>query len=180
MGKKSLRLIFSSAFILLVMLAGHSAAQIIKIFDPELNKVVLVTRIEKSGAQWKKLLTPEQYDITVKQGTETPFTHEFHQVKGDGIYQCVRCGTALFRSSAKFESGTGWPSFFAPISGLNVSLRPDHSLFMIRTEVLCARCGAHLGHVFDDGPPPTHKRYCMNGIALRFVKLAGNKSVPQN
>jgi peptide-methionine (R)-S-oxide reductase len=131
--------------------------------------VVPVEKIEKSDADWKKLLTEKQYEITTKKGTETPGTCTFSNVHEPGIFQCVRCGTDLFRSSAKFESGTGWPSYYEPISSLNVIEQPDTSLRMVRTEVLCARCGSHLGHVFDDGPPPTGKRYCMNGLALKFV-----------
>ena len=128
-----------------------------------------VDKIEKSDADWKKLLTEKQYEITTNKGTEPPGTRTFSTVHEPGIFQCVRCGTDLFRSSTKFESGTGWPSYYEPISPLNVVEQPDMSLGMVRTEVLCARCDSHLGHVFDDGPPPTGKRYCMNGLALKFV-----------
>ena len=131
--------------------------------------MVTVEKIEKPDADWKKLLTEKQYEITTKKGTEAPGTCNFSTVHELGIYQCVRCGTDLFRSSTKFESGTGWPSYYEPISPLNVVEQPDMSLGMVRTEVLCARCDSHLGHVFDDGPPPTGKRYCMNGLALKFV-----------
>ncbi|MDY6893128.1 MAG: peptide-methionine (R)-S-oxide reductase MsrB [Chloroflexota bacterium] len=126
-------------------------------------------KIEKSDAEWKKLLTAKQYEITTRKGTEYPGTCTFSEHHEPGIFHCVRCGTALFRSVTKFESGTGWPSYYEPISPLNVAEKPDVSLGMVRTEVLCARCGSHLGHVFDDGPPPTGKRYCMNGLALNFV-----------
>jgi len=128
-----------------------------------------VEKIERSDADWKKLLTKEQYEITTRKGTESPGTCPFHTVHEPGIFNCARCSTQLFRSSNKFESGTGWPSFYEPVSPLNIVEQPDHSLGMVRTEVLCARCGSHLGHVFDDGPPPTGKRYCMNGLALKFV-----------
>ncbi len=128
-----------------------------------------VDKIEKSDADWKKLLTEKQYEITTNKGTEPPGTRTFSTVHEPGIFQCVRCGTDLFRSSTKFESGTGWPSYYEPISPLNVVEQPDISLGIVRTEVLCARCDSHLGHVFDDGPPPTGKRYCMNGLALKFV-----------
>ena len=128
-----------------------------------------VDKIEKSDADWKKLLTEKQYEITTNKGTEPPGTRTFSTVHEPGIFQCVRCGTDLFRSSTKFESGTGWPSYYEPISPLNVVEQPDMSLGMVRTEILCARCDSHLGHVFDDGPPPTGKRYCMNGLALKFV-----------
>jgi methionine-R-sulfoxide reductase len=141
----------------------------IPIFDSRRNKVVSVSKIHKTDAEWKKILTPEQYQVTTKKGTERPFTCTFDDIKESGLYQCVRCGTDLVRNITKFHSGTGWPSFYEPVSPLNVVEQPDKSLGMIRTEVLCALCGSHLGHVFDDGPPPTGKRYCMNGLALKFV-----------
>jgi len=142
----------------------------VRIFDSRQNKIVYVDKVSKTDAEWKKLLTREQYEITTKKGTEHPFTCAFEEIKEQGIFQCVRCGTDLFRSSTKFESGTGWPSFYEPVSDLNIRLIGDFSLGMNRTEVLCARCDSHLGHVFHDGPPPTGMRYCMNGFALKFVK----------
>ena len=141
----------------------------LQIFDAKQNRVVSVERIEKSDAEWKELLTQKQYEITTKKGTEAPGTCPFDGVHEPGIFRCVRCGTDLFRSATKSESGTGWPSFYESVSPLNVVEQPDRSLGMVRTEVLCARCSSHLGHVFDDGPLPTGKRYCMNGFALRFV-----------
>jgi len=131
--------------------------------------VVTVEKIEKSDAEWKNLLTKHQYEITARKGTEVPGTCPFDTLHEPGIFQCVRCDTDLFRSSTKFESGTGWPSYYEPVSTLNIVEQLDRSHGMIRTEVLCARCSSHLGHVFDDGPPPTGKRYCMNGIAMKFV-----------
>jgi len=141
----------------------------VKIYDGGQDRVVSVEKVEKPDAEWQKLLDEKQYEITTRKGTEAPGSRTFAEVHEPGIFQCVRCSTDLFRSAAKFESGTGWPSFYQPISPLNVVTQPDVSFGMVRTEVLCARCGSHLGHVFDDGPPPTGKRYCMNGYALKFV-----------
>jgi peptide-methionine (R)-S-oxide reductase len=141
----------------------------IQIFDVKQNKTLTVDKIEKTDSEWKKLLPANVFQITTRRGTERPGTCPFDTVHEPGIFQCIRCGTDLFRAATKFESGTGWPSFYEPVSKLNVVEQPDRSLGMLRTEVLCARCGSHLGHVFDDGPPPTGKRYCMNGFALKFV-----------
>jgi peptide-methionine (R)-S-oxide reductase len=123
-------------------------------------------KVEKSDAEWRRALTPEQYQILRQHGTERPFTGRYNHCKDEGIYRCAGCGNALFRSDAKFDSGTGWPSFCAPIDPDGVVAREDLSWFMRRTEVLCGRCDGHLGHVFDDGPPPTGLRYCINSAAL--------------
>ena len=141
----------------------------IKIFNLKKNQVVDVEKIEKTDEEWKKLLTREQYEITTKKGTETPGTCLLDTLKQPGIFQCIRCRTDLFGKTTKFESGTGWPSFYEPVSTLNIVTQPDFSHGRTRTEVLCARCNAHLGHVFDDGPPPTGLRYCINGLALNFI-----------
>jgi peptide-methionine (R)-S-oxide reductase len=125
-------------------------------------------RIEKTDAEWRAELTPEQYQILRKKGTERAFTGKYWENHEEGLYRCAGCGQPLFSSGSKFESGTGWPSFSAPVSPENVATKDDRSLFTKRTEVVCSRCGGHLGHVFDDGPEPTGQRYCMNSAALDF------------
>jgi peptide-methionine (R)-S-oxide reductase len=134
------------------------------------DRIAGMDKVRKTEDEWRRELTPEQYHVMREKGTERPFTGEYEKTKEKGTYVCAACGNPLFTSETKYESGSGWPSFYQPAGTESVRTETDDSMFMSRTEVLCSRCDAHLGHVFDDGPQPTGERYCMNSVALKLEK----------
>lgn len=150
--------------------SGGTMSTALQVFSYEKGGYITSAKVVKTDEEWKKILTPEQFRITRMRGTELACSGAYWNNHEEGRYVCVCCGLDLFTSDTKFESGTGWPSFWKPVAKENIREEEDDSFGMIRTEILCARCGAHLGHVFEDGPPPTGLRYCLNSLALKFVK----------
>jgi peptide-methionine (R)-S-oxide reductase len=150
--------------------AGQQKTGRIKVYSLEKKGYVMTERVIKTDEEWRRQLTPEQFKVTRKKGTERPYANDYWNNHEKGVYRCVCCGLELFTSATKYESGTGWPSFTAPVAPENIRTEKDRSFFQVRTEVLCSRCDAHLGHVFDDGPKPAGLRYCMNSAALKFIK----------
>jgi peptide-methionine (R)-S-oxide reductase len=166
MQMKTIGLIIGFIFVVLSPMA--LAAEQIEVYSLEKMGNIMSDKVVKTEAEWRQLLTAEQYQVMREQGTERAYTSSLHDSKKEGVYRCAGCGLELFHSDEKYDSGTGWPSYYAPISEKNVGFKKDRKFFVTRTEVHCVRCGSHLGHVFEDGPEPSGLRYCINGVTLTF------------
>lgn len=153
----------------LLLALPAQAGEMFRVYSVAKGSYIMTEKVEKTAEEWRRQLTPEQYHVLREAGTEAAFSGAYWDNHTPGIYRCAGCGLDLFSSAAKYESGTGWPSFYRPVAPENVATRSDRSFFMVRTEVHCPRCGGHLGHVFPDGPEPTGQRYCLNSAALTFV-----------
>lgn len=168
----------TTSFLITILVAGlvtafpvTAAADQLRVFSVAEGNYIMTEKVEKPPAEWRQLLTPEEYHILREKGTEPAFTGKYDKHYEHGIYRCAGCGLDLYSSKDKFDSGTGWPSFTAPVAAENIATEDDSSFFMTRTELLCARCGGHLGHVFNDGPKPTGMRHCINSASLKFVAI---------